>query len=987
MMRTDPRRVLWLVAAASLAVVAVFMIGGYLLWQYDRPSFSTWVDVFWTIAAPVTAIRAYLTARRQSAAQLRFAWLCFAAGSCCFALGMLVWDWFELGQGRFRPFPTVADIGYLLVSPWYMAGFVAFRPNAPSRRVTVRQLYYLGILICSAGMVNTLIFATPMSQSGFGLLKTGVAILYPALAVTALVFGLITLWVDDRPPRLALRVLVFGAAIDFIARTTYPFQLLSATKIPSYVTSPLWIVLLACTFWAAWAEGQEQAEVPAPRSGYRLRERPRSFELTIPALAMLAVVVAGWLLRHNLTPAMWPYLTAQAVILVALTWGLEWWNRQHLTELLQQVRTSEGQVRSLLDSTAEGIYGIDSAGSIMFANPAASQMLGFRVPEEMIGRDSHALFHHSFPDGTSYPSEACPMVQVRTESTVKSGREWFWDQAGHGFPIEYQATPLIRDGRAQGAVIAFTDISKRVAAEQALARSEAHFRSIVQHASDAIVLLDPDLRIQFASPSTQRLAGFTPESLIGRPALEMIHPEDQGNALDAVSRAVARPGTAVTAIMRILRSDGSWAVTEVVGSSLGQTPAGAGVICHMRDITERLAAELERQRLEDQLRQSQKMEAVGLLAGGIAHDFNNLLTAILGTAALLAEDLPEGNPLRAEAREIETAAQRGASLTRQLLTFSRRQVAQPRPVDLNALLTQMSHLLRRLLGEEVKLVTALDPAGAWVQADPGHLEQVVMNLAVNSRDALPRGGTLTIRTAHTRTASSATPQAAILLSIEDNGVGMTPEVQARAFEPFFTTKEVGRGTGLGLATVYGIVQQAGGSIELESAPGSGTSVRIRLPEADPEVSPERPGSPVEAHGGSETLLLVEDEAPVRLVARRALATAGYEVLEASDAAEARKLVARHGSRIEMLVTDVVMPGIRGPELAAELCAGLPRLRVLFLSGYSPDDLIRREDRAGYGFMQKPFTPEALRQKVRELLNGPPASPLPRTSAPHQAVKD
>jgi PAS domain S-box-containing protein len=671
------------------------------------------------------------------------------------------------------------------------------------------------------------------------------------------------------------------------------------------------------------------------------------------------------------------------VVLVSLTWGLEWWNRKHLTELLHQVRTSEGQVRSLLDSTAEGIYGVDVAGHIMFANPAASQMLGFRAPEEMIGRDSHALFHHSFSDGTPYPIEACPMVQVRTESTVRSGREWFWDQAGRGFPIEYQATPLIRDGRAEGAVIAFTDISKRVAAEQALARSEAHFRSIVQHASDAIVQLDRDFRIQFASPSTQRLAGYAPESLIGRPISELIHPEDRGNVLDAMSRAVAQPGTAVTAMMRILRSDGGWAVTEVVSSSLEPTPTGAGVICHMREITERLAAEVERRRLEDQLRQSQKMEAVGLLAGGIAHDFNNLLTAILGTASLLVEDLPEGSPLRAEAHEIETAAQRGASLTRQLLTFSRRQVAQPRPVDLNALLTQMSHLLRRLLGEEVKLVTALDPAGAWVQADPGHLEQVVMNLAVNSRDALPRGGALTIRTAHTRTTGSAVLQEAILLSIEDNGVGMTSEVQARAFEPFFTTKEVGRGTGLGLATVYGIVQQAGGSIELESAPGSGTSVRIRLPAAAPEVSPERPGPPVEARGGSETLLLVEDETPVRMVARRALATAGYTVLEASDAIEARKLATRHGSRIEMLVTDVVMPGIRGPELAAELIAGLPRLRVLFLSGYSPDDLIRRENRPGYGFLQKPFTPEALRQKVRELLNGPVA----RSSAPHQAVKD
>ncbi|HTO72305.1 MAG TPA: PAS domain S-box protein [Gemmatimonadales bacterium] len=985
-MGVDPKRTRWVVAAGSLTFLVAFTVGSYLLWD-ARYRFSLWVDLLWTVAAFAAATRAWLTARRHHAPHLRFAWTCFAAGSAVFGLGMLVWDWFELVEQRYWPFPTAADFLYLLVPVCYIAGFVAFRPAAPSRRVTVRQLYYLGILVCSAGMVNTFVFAAPMSQRGFDPLQTGAAILYPALAVTALVFGLITIWLDDRTPGLPLRILVAGVAVDFLARSTYPIQLLSPTKIPNYYTAPLWLSLVVCTFWAAWVEAVTPPEDAAPAHFPIRRERPRAFELTIPALAMLAVVVAGWLLRDNLTAGLWPYLVLQAVVLVALTWGLEWWNRQTLTDLLHQVRTSEGQVRSLLDSTAEGIYGLDARGRIMFANPAAAQMLGWKAPHELIGQDAHALFHHSHPDGSPYPVETCPMVQVRTEGLVLSGRDWFWDRSGRGFPIEYQATPLLRDGRSTGAVIAFTDVSNRVASEQALARSEAYFRSIVQHASDAIVLLDPALVVQFASPSTQRLTGYSPELLKGRPVLDLVHPDDRVAAAEALSRAAKEQRGAVTAIMRIRRQDGGWAVIELVGSSLEPTPAGAGVICPMRDITERLAAEVERRRLEDQLRQSQKMEAVGLLAGGIAHDFNNLLTAILGTAALLAEDLPEGSPLRNEAKEIETAAQRGASLTRQLLTFSRRQAAQPRAVELNSLLTQMSHLLRRLLGEEIRLVTHLERSGVWVLADPGHLEQVVMNLAVNSRDAMPRGGTLTIRTGHTRTLIGADSQASVLLTVEDTGIGMGPEVQARAFEPFFTTKELGRGTGLGLATVYGIVQQAGGSIELESSPGHGTTVRVRLPATRPEDSSDQNAEAPSMARGSETILLVEDEAPVRAVAQRTLSSAGYRVLEASEASEARRLATVHHESIALLVTDVVMPGLRGPDLAAELSTTLPGLRVLFISGYSPDDLVRREDRPGYGFMQKPFTPESLRLKVRELLNGPPGSLQPRTSAPRQTIGD
>jgi signal transduction histidine kinase len=399
--------------------------------------------------------------------------------------------------------------------------------------------------------------------------------------------------------------------------------------------------------------------------------------------------------------------------------------------------------------------------------------------------------------------------------------------------------------------------------------------------------------------------------------------------------------------------------------------------------------------LEAQLLLSQKMEAIGRLAGGVAHDFNNILTAIGGYSDLLLADLPEGDPRRRDVEEIHEATERAAGLTQQLLAFSRRQVLQPKVVDLNALVTDIEKLLRRLIGEDILFATVLQPRLGNVRADPGKLEQVIVNLAVNARDAMPDGGRLTIETRNVQLDESyavdhpsVQPGRYVLLAVTDSGVGMSEETKARIFEPFFTTKARGKGTGLGLATVYGIVNQTGGHIWAYSEAGKGTVMRVYLPRVDEPADPvERPGDDApEALRGTETILLVEDEAPVRAVTTKLLIRNGYTVFEAADGAAALALVDgdKKGVRVDLLLTDVIMPGMSGRELADQLKARRPGLRVLFMSGYTDDAVIRHGMlEPGLAYIEKPFRPPALLRKVREVLQTPSGS---REETPKKSIK-
>jgi signal transduction histidine kinase/CheY-like chemotaxis protein len=396
------------------------------------------------------------------------------------------------------------------------------------------------------------------------------------------------------------------------------------------------------------------------------------------------------------------------------------------------------------------------------------------------------------------------------------------------------------------------------------------------------------------------------------------------------------------------------------------------VICSVHDITERRA-------LEDQLRQAQRMEAVGRLAGGIAHDFNNLLTAIIGYNELVKGRLEPGSPLADDVAEIGSAARRAAGLTQQLLAFGRRQLLRPELLDVNEVIGGAERLLRRLLGEDIAIVSHLSPGPGLVRVDRGQLEQVIINLAVNARDALPRGGQLEIET---RTLApddpglppgvASGPAGLVLLRVTDNGLGMDETTRARAFEPFFTTKDVGKGTGLGLSTVYGIVRQSGGEVWIDSSPGRGTRVTVCLPRVEGVLpGPSAATAPSDPIRGTETILIAEDEDAIRVMLKEALHRHGYRVLEAAEPNAARRILEAATERVDLLLTDVVMPGGSGPELAAWARQRRPALPVLFMTGYADEATLRREGVtvAGAPVVSKPFDPDAIAVLIRRTLDG------------------
>jgi signal transduction histidine kinase/CheY-like chemotaxis protein len=399
----------------------------------------------------------------------------------------------------------------------------------------------------------------------------------------------------------------------------------------------------------------------------------------------------------------------------------------------------------------------------------------------------------------------------------------------------------------------------------------------------------------------------------------------------------------------------------------------------IRTLAEQRRAEEEGRIVAERLRHAQRMEAIGRLAGGVAHDFNNLLTAIIGSTRLLLRETGPGDPARTGLEDIEHAADRAAALTRQLLAFSRKQVLQPTVLDLNRVVGETEAMLRHLIRADILVVTSLDPGLPAVEADAGQLEQVIVNLIVNAADALPDGGTIAISTRAPTAVDGGAPQRYAVLSVSDNGIAMDEATRERVFEPFFTTKELGRGTGLGLATVYGIVEQSGGSIDVDSEPGRGSTFRVVLPGVDKEITIPRVPAPVpESTAGTETVVVAEDDAMVRALVRVTLEAGGYTVLEASSGEAAIELCRRHEGRIDLLVTDMVMPGMGGRALAERLTALRPELRVLYVSGYAEADVFDDPGTdAETSFVQKPFTPEELAVRVRALIDQPRSRAAPR----------
>ena len=766
-------------------------------------------------------------------------------------------------------------------------------------------------------------------------------------------------------------------------------------------------------------------------------------------------------------------------------------SRNRLATANKEIRENEERVRLLLDSTAEGIYGLDLDGNFTFCNAAALGMLGYAGAREVLGRNAQALIHHTRAGGEFYPmGESGVFRAIRENRGSHADDEILWRADGTSFPAESWSYPVRKDGKLVGAVVTFLDITERKKAGEAI----RNLAAIVESSEDAIIGKTLDGTITAWNVGAERLFGWPSSEAIGRPVGFHI-PPDRHDEMRVILAKIRR-GESIKQLetVRLRKNGARMEVSLSISSIHGAAGEVVGASSIARDITERNHAEKElrkseerfrrlfdsntigisvaelsgkvleandaylamigysreellsgvvrwdgmtpaeyrfkdqiaveqlqrtgvaqpyekelirkdgtrrplligiamleaseksiiaytvdlseRRKLEEQFRQAQKMEAVGQLAGGVAHDFNNLLTVILGYSDLLAAKLDPGTRRFEELDEIRMAGERAASLTRQLLAFSRQQVLERKVLDVNDLIADLEKMLRRLIGEDVQLVTVLSPALRRVNADAGQLEQVIVNLAVNARDAMPRGGRLTIETANVELDEACSsrhatvqPGSYVMIAVSDTGVGMNGETLAHMFEPFFTTKERGKGTGLGLATVYGIVKQSGGSVWVYSEVGKGTTFKIYLPRAEEGARAEPvPAAEPVSLAGSETVLLVEDEESVRALSCTILKSFGYTVLEAASGKEGLEVARAYPQPIHLLLTDVVMPEMGGSDLASRLEALRPELRVLYISGFTDDAVFRNglleKERV---FLQKPFTPETLAGKVREAL--------------------
>jgi PAS domain S-box-containing protein len=633
---------------------------------------------------------------------------------------------------------------------------------------------------------------------------------------------------------------------------------------------------------------------------------------------------------------------------------------ERISETEQADERSDGseRFRALIEASRDLITIIDHEGTIRYASPSASRTVGYR-PEEMVGTNA---FLHVHPDDVVRVRVSLAEILSRATTVPITFR--FRHRDGSWRVFEVVGNNRVTDPAVGGIVLNSRDVTDLRTAEEAIQK----LMRAVEHTENAIFMTDPEGTITYVNPAFGRLYGFTREESLGQtPRILKSGRYEQTFYERFWQRLLA--GESVHGEFVNRTRDGRLVTVEMsISSVLGFDGERIGFIAVQNDIT-------GRKLLEERFRHTQKMEAVGQLAAGVAHDFNNLLTAILGYAGLLAARLGEGSALNEELDEIRKAAESAASLTRQLLAFSRKQALEPARVNLNEIVESMRKMLQRLVGENIEVVTVLDDAIGTVLADAGQIEQVILNLAMNARDAMPRGGTLTIETVDTTLDGNTTTEQAIrpgpyvLLAVTDTGIGMDVQTQSRVFDPFFTTKPKGKGTGLGLATVYGIVKQSGGCIWVYSELGRGTTFKIYLPCVEGSAESALARKPAAASlRGTETVLLAEDEPSLRALIRTILESYGYCVLESGGAEEALELAKRHEGPIHILLTDVVLPDMDGTHLAARIAELRPETKVLCTSGYTGDTMARRGLLAeGARFLQKPFAPATLAATLREML--------------------
>ena len=738
----------------------------------------------------------------------------------------------------------------------------------------------------------------------------------------------------------------------------------------------LLIAVLAAAAWSAFHPNYSPHSVsPRPYmviavlAWCGLRFGQRTVTLVLVVMTALAVTTKAVNLEPFLSTQETPQerlLTIQIYLAVVGSSGLL------LAATYAEAKSAGAQLRAIGDNLPDGaVYQLlrerDGSKRFLYFSAGVEKLLG--IPADEIVRDSRAyysvLLDDDLPGYRAAEQEALRnFTPFRAAYRVRRrDGEVRWIQATSS-PHHFGEGRIVWDG-------ILADVTQRRQGDDDLRASEARFRTLIEDAPIAIAV-SRNQRLVYASPALRQMFGFTDENLSEGPSIFGFFAE---RCREEIAQRSARRRQGLPEPREYqsigVRSDGTEFPILLAVSPM-QLPEGPALVAFVTDLTSTRQSEEERARLELQLRQAQKLESIGRLAGGVAHDFNNLLTVINGFSTLLTQKLDNQSRLWAYADQVRRSGERGASLTRQLLAFSRQEVIKPIPLNLNRIIADSGPMVRSLMGEDISLVTRLDPDLGQVLADPAQVDQVILNLAANARDAMPQGGRLEIATHNIDSESAETPARWVTVTVTDTGVGMDEATQQHIFEPFFTTKGVGKGTGLGLATVYGVMQQNGGWIDVKSSSGAGTSFELHFPRI--EVQPALPtaseaATPHQVHGG-ERILLVEDDPAVRDFLRSVLEDRGYHVVEALDGMDALDIARKQRHDIQLLITDVVMPGMNGKQLAERLRQERPTLKVIFLSGYSTDVIGHRGVlERDVAFLQKPVSPEVLAAKVHDVLNG------------------
>ena len=630
---------------------------------------------------------------------------------------------------------------------------------------------------------------------------------------------------------------------------------------------------------------------------------------------------------------------------------------------------SERRFRSLVQNSSDLVTILAPDGTILYASDSAERIVGY-APRDLVG--SSLL---SYLDGAGAQTVR-ELLQNGNGRTNGAGPIEFCLRRADGSPVWLEAvgTNLLTDATIRGIVLNARDVSERKRADRELRESEERYRDLFDNASDLVCMATPDGSLLYVNHAWQEGTGYGEEEIGRMQLLDLVHPDSRAFYSQVLDRVLQGERLDHVELVFVPKSDPPITVEGNLSCTFkdGQPSVVRGIY---RDIT-------ERKRVEEQLRRAERMQAAGKLAGGVAHEVNNMMTGVIGFSEFLLRSLEEGDPRRADVHEVIKAGTRAADVTRQLLAFTRQQFLQPQVMDVNTVVSDIEKMLRRSLGEDHVLELKLSPDAGQLRADRGQLEQVLINLVLNSRDAMALHGRVTIQTAAAiwdqvyaqRHEGVGLPLGSyVMLAVSDTGCGMGPDVQARIFEPFFTTKAIGQGTGLGLSTVYGIVKQSGGFVWVYSEPDVGSVFKIYLPAAEALPLEEPPSeTQVTPEGGSETILVIEDEDVVRNLASRGLRDHGYSVVEARNGVQALVYIKQHPGTVDLVISDVVMPLMGGRELGEDLARVEPGLPVLFMSGYTGEDVVQRGllD-PGAPFQQKPFTPAGLATKVRAMLDQHP----------------